>query len=69
MPEIYNEHYINKYAFPRALISYKKADELRKDPNQRKSIYDMRANIERRGISGWKLTKKALQPMPDGQLK
>ena len=58
MPDLYNQHYINRYAFPKALQSYKKSDEARRNPNERTSIYDMRALPERKGISGWKLTKK-----------
>jgi hypothetical protein len=60
MPELYNLHYINQYAFPKALQSYKKPEELRRNLNERVSIYDMKAPPERKGISGWKLTKKTL---------
>lgn len=59
MPELYNQHYINRYAFPRALVTAKRPDELRPNLSNRKSIYDMRVNQERKGISGWKLTKKS----------
>jgi hypothetical protein len=58
MPDLYNQHYINRYAFPKALQSYKKPDELRRNSNDRTSIYDVKAQPERKGISGWKLTKK-----------
>ena len=42
MPELYNQHYINKYSFPKGLSC------VRKDPNSeskkpRQSIYDMNA--------------------------
>lgn len=60
MPELYNQHYINKYAFPKGLQSFKKPDELRRNMNERTSIYDIKKQPERKGISGWKLTKKTL---------
>jgi len=47
------------------LQSYKKEtvkeEQIRKNPNNRTSIYDIKALPERKGISGWKLTKKSLQ--------
>jgi hypothetical protein len=41
MPELYNQHYINKYSFPKGLIGARK---LADDNKQKKaSIYDMYA--------------------------
>jgi len=59
-PNLYNQHFINKYAFPKALQSYRKPEELRRNNQDRVSIYDVKSDPERKGISGWKLTKKAL---------
>ena len=58
MPELYNQHYINKYSFPKGLTACKK-QEVDKKPRQ--SIYDMYAQPVRRGVSGWKLTKRIVQ--------
>jgi hypothetical protein len=60
MPELYNQHYINQYAFPKALQCYKKPEEQKRNSDERTSIYDMKKNPERKGISGWKLTKKTI---------
>ena len=56
MPELYNQHYINKYSFPKGLISTRKQVDESKKPRQ--SIYDMYAQPVRKGVSGWKLTKR-----------
>ena len=61
MPELYNQHYINKYSFPKGLIASKKSpDQAGKKPRQ--SIYDMFAQPMRKGVSGWKLTKRMVAP-------
>jgi hypothetical protein len=59
-PELYNQHYINKYSFPKGLIAVKKPEEIKKR-NDRLSLYDLETPAVRKGISGWKLTKR---PMP-----
>lgn len=64
MPELYNQHYINQYAFPKSLQVYRKAEEQKRNPHERVSIYDMNSAPQRQGISGWKLTKKALGTSP-----
>ena len=58
MPELYNQHYINKYSFPKGLTACRK-QQVEKKPRQ--SIYDMYAQPVRRGVSGWKLTKRIVQ--------
>ncbi len=60
-PELYDQHYINKYAFPKGLIAQKKLEKYKKQ-NQKVSLYDMNTPILRKGIAGWKLTKR---PMPN----
>ena len=30
MPELYNQHYINKYAFPKGLVCGRKPDEIKR---------------------------------------
>jgi len=42
MPELYNQHYINKYAFPKGLASQRKPEEQRRN-KYKVSIYDMQA--------------------------
>jgi hypothetical protein len=56
-PELYNQHYINKYSFPKGLIAMKKPEDLKKR-NERMSLYDLETPAVRKGISGWKLTKR-----------
>lgn len=58
MPDLYNQHYINKYSFPKGLISGRKPDDLGK--KQKTSIYDMHTQPVRKGVSGWKLTKRVV---------
>ena len=58
MPELYNQHYINKYSFPKGLIAGRKTNETTDDKPPRQSIYDMYAQPVRKGVSGWKLTKR-----------
>ena len=60
MPELYNQHYINKYSFPKGLICQRKPEEMKKK-GTRQSIYDMYAQPVRKGVSGWKLTKRIKQ--------
>jgi hypothetical protein len=57
MPELYNQHYINKYAFPKGLVATRKPEDQRRS-KYKVSIYDMAAQPNRKGVSGWKLTKK-----------
>ena len=74
MPELYNQHYINKYSFPKGLIAGRKAPEKPEanpttEKKPRQSIYDMYAQPVRKGVSGWKLTKRLVsneeqQPKP-----
>jgi hypothetical protein len=55
-PSLYDQYYINKYSFPKGLIATKKAE---KDKiANRKSLYDIKAPNLRKGISGWKLTRR-----------
>ena len=56
MPELYNQHYINSYSFPKGLIAGRKEQAADKKPRQ--SIYDMYTQPVRKGVSGWKLTKR-----------
>ena len=62
MPELYNQHYINKYSFPKGLIASRKTNDPKSgtntDKKPRQSIYDMYAQPQRKGVSGWKLTKR-----------
>ena len=64
MPELYNQHYINKYSFPKGLTGCRKTEQDKAvslttaDKKPRQSIYDMYAQPVRKGVSGWKLTKR-----------
>jgi hypothetical protein len=60
-PELYNQHYINKYSFPKGLIAMKKPEEIKKR-NDKLSLYDLETPAIRKGISGWKLTKRPFAP-------
>jgi hypothetical protein len=66
-PELYNQHYINKYSFPKGLIAMKKPEDLKKR-NDRVSLYDLETPAIRKGISGWKLTKRPVAPDGSEQL-
>jgi hypothetical protein len=55
-PQLYDQHYINKYAYPKGLKTYNKG--LDGGSMNKKSLYDMRAPQNRKGFSGWKLTKR-----------
>ena len=58
-PSLYDQYYINKYSFPKGLIAVKKAE---KDKiANRKSLYDIKTPNLRKGISGWKLTRRPHQ--------
>ena len=54
-PQLYDQHYINKYAYPKGLKCTGKRE---RDDHKKKSLYDMRAPHNRKGFSGWKLTKR-----------
>ncbi len=60
-PELYNQHYINKYSFPKGLIAMKKPEEI-KNRNDKLTLYDLETPAIRKGISGWKLTKRPFAP-------
>ena len=55
-PQLYNQHYINKYAYPKGLKFTGRRDGV--NERVKKSLYDMRIPQNRRGFSGWKLTKR-----------
>jgi len=67
-PELYNQHYINKYSFPKGLISTKKPEEVKKR-NERLSLYDLDTPAVRKGISGWKLTKRPMDGITQDPLQ
>lgn len=63
-PQLYDQHYINKYAYPKGLKCTGRRDD---KAGAKKSLYDMRAPANRKGFSGWKLTKRPndFDPFPD----
>lgn len=62
MPERYDQHYINKYAFPKGLVAVPKPSDWHKKKGCKLSIYDVQTNQNRKGVSGWKLTKNKPDP-------
>lgn len=54
-PLLYDQYYVNKYSFPKGLCAIRK-DEPR--PKYRKSLYDIKTPNLRKGVSGWKLTRR-----------
>jgi len=56
-PNLYDQFYINKYSFPKGLCAVRKSEKLGKS-NTKQSLYDMHAPSVRKGIAGWKLTKR-----------
>jgi hypothetical protein len=63
-PHLYDQHYINKYAYPKGLkCSGPRPDRVQV---QKKSLYDMHVPHTRKGFSGWKLTKRP-QDLGDNQ--
>lgn len=58
-PDLYNQHYINRYSFPKGLQAMRKPDSMKRQ-NQKISLYDMETPVLRKGIAGWKLTKRPL---------
>lgn len=58
-PKLYDQYYINKYSFPKGLCTiYKGDDERQEKAAYKKSLYDIKVPNPRRGISGWKLTRR-----------
>ena len=68
-PKLYDYHYINRYAYPKGLKCgglqpTKEAPAGRKT----KSLYEMKQPKNRRGFSGWKLTRRPLEnPHPENR--
>ena len=64
-PELYDQYYINTYAYPKGLKSQRRD----KSPvPHKKSLYDMKAPSQRKGFSGWKLTMTKGQQEQQEQL-
>ena len=58
-PHLYDQYYINKYSFPKGLSTVFKSDEERQRKKAfKQSLYDIKAPNLRKGINGWKLTKR-----------
>ena len=53
-PQLYDQYFINKYAYPKGLKCGRRGDESPR--TKKKSLYDMSAPQNRKGFSGWKLT-------------
>jgi len=56
-PKLYDQHYINKYAYPKGLKCAGRRQD--RESVEKKSLYDMKIPVIRKGFSGWKLTKRA----------
>jgi len=58
-PKLYDQFYINKYSFPKGLTAiYKTEEERTKKQAFKQSLYDIKIPNPRRGINGWKLTRR-----------
>ena len=58
-PKLYDQFYINKYSFPKGLSAIFKTEEERNNRHAfKKSLYDIKVPNPRRGINGWKLTRR-----------
>lgn len=58
-PKLYDQFYINKYSFPKGLQAiYKSEEERNKRHAFKQSLYDIKIPNPRRGINGWKLTRR-----------
>ena len=58
-PKLYDQFYINKYSFPKGLSAIFKTEEERNNRHVfKKSLYDIKVPNPRRGINGWKLTRR-----------
>ena len=64
-PKLYDQYYINKYSFPKGLSAIFKTDEERnvKHTAFKQSLYDIKIPNPRRGINGWKLTRRPQEYM------
>ena len=51
-PQLYDQYYINTYAYPKGLVSSRKEKHVK----QKSSLYDIEPQSHRKGFSGWKLT-------------
>lgn len=65
-PQLYDQHYINKYAYPKGLKTNGRQSSV--NQSKKKSLYDMRAPNNRKGFSGWKLTKRPQEMASDFSL-
>ncbi len=58
-PKLYDQYYINQYSFPKGLQAIYKNDEERENKQAfKQSLYDIKIPNPRRGINGWKLTRR-----------
>ena len=58
-PKLYDQFYINKYSFPKGLqVVRKQEDQLKDRRAYKQSLYDLKQPRVRKGIAGWKLTKR-----------
>ena len=60
-PDLYNNHYIHKYAIPNGLQSHKLPQNF-KSFQKKVSIFDLKTNLARKGVSGWKLQNSLPSP-------
>ena len=51
-PQLYDQYFINKYAYPKGLKTCRRDGEQK----VKQSLYDRQAPNNRKGFSGWKLT-------------
>lgn len=55
-PQLYDQYYINKYAYPKGLKGSRRPEHIARFNDKKKSLYDVDTPANRKGFSGWKLT-------------
>jgi hypothetical protein len=56
-PQLYDQHFINKFSYPKGFKAVRRDRSLDKDRRlPKQSLYDYEVAADRRGVSGWKLT-------------
>lgn len=63
-PTLYDQYYVNKYSFPKGLNAIHRDGP---KPKYRKSLYDIKTPNLRKGVSGWKLTRRPHEWAPPAQ--
>lgn len=55
-PQLYDQHYINKYSYPKGLKCIRKNHDNDQRQYKNQSLFDVEVPENRKGFSGWKIT-------------